>query len=148
MKKWIALLLAMLLTLPCAALAEDDWARTEALALARHLQKLAADEAFAAIISMPDSRAMAAELAEADFTEPAALWRLAVPGAQELYDMLQHVDANAVDDDFQALMAMSDPAFREVARRLPSAAISQAMSVALSGGADVAAWLRDQTRAV
>ena len=140
MKRFIALLLAALLAFPCAALAEDDWAVTEAKALAQTLWKLSNDPHYVeTMMALPDARTLAEELAEADFSEPSAVWRVAIPGAQELYDMLQK--AHSVDDDFEAITAMSDLAFREIVRRLPAIAVSSALSMALSQDENPSVWL-------
>lgn len=131
MKKLIALLLALALLAPCAALAEDEWIQAEAEGLAQQLWKLCNDPYFVeTMVVMPEAQSLAGEMAAADFTEPSALWRVAIPTAQELYDML--ASATTVDDDFEAIAAMSDLGFRELARRLPASAVSIALNTALS----------------
>ncbi len=140
MKRRIALLLAALLALSCAALAEDDWTMTEAKGLSQTLWKLCNDPYYVEMsLGMPEIQTLAEEMAEADFSEPSAVWRVAIPGAQEIFDMLQR--ASAVDDDFDAITAMSDLGFREIVRRLPASAVSSALSTVLSQDEYPSGWM-------
>lgn len=139
MKKAIALILLLALLIPCAALAEDDWALAKAKDLARHMQKLAGDEAYVSLLGMQGAIDLAREMTEADFSEPAAIWRVAIPSAQELYDMISGIRSE--DDDLQALTSMTDLGFRELAGRLPSSAISSVMGSALSGDDSFTGWM-------